>query len=86
MRTLSKHSCGFLHRGINAVAISPNGQIVASGGDHDKQIKLWNLNTGELLQSLGGHSRGVTSVVFSPDGQTLISGSYDKTIKIWRWN
>ena len=29
------------------------------------------------------HSSGVTSVAFSPDGKTIVSGSKDKTLKVW---
>ena len=29
------------------------------------------------------HSKAVASVAFSPDGLTIVSGSYDKTIKVW---
>ena len=29
------------------------------------------------------HSQAVMSVGFSPDGATIVSGSYDKTIKVW---
>ncbi|WP_414550925.1 toll/interleukin-1 receptor domain-containing protein, partial [Anabaena sp. CCY 0017] len=35
------------------------------------------------LNSLEGHSGTVMSVSFSPDGKTLVSASYDKTIKLW---
>ncbi|MBW4620537.1 MAG: protein kinase [Cyanosarcina radialis HA8281-LM2] len=70
--------------GIESVAVSPDGQILASGGGRDKTIKLWDVKTGELLHTLTGHIKGVTSVAFSPDGETLVSGSYDKTVKIWQ--
>ena len=35
------------------------------------------------LKTLYGHSHSVLSVAYSPDGTKIISGSEDKTIKIW---
>ena len=67
---------------IRAIAISPDGQILASGSD-DKTIKLWQLATGQELLTLRGHTKPVYSVAISPDGQILASGSDDKTIKLW---
>jgi WD40 repeat protein len=49
----------------------------------DKTIKLWETQTGELRQTLNGHSDSVMSVGFSTDGKRLASGSMDKTIKLW---
>ena len=40
-------------------------------------------NQGQRLLTLSGHGGAVTSVAFSPSGQTLISGSTDKSIKLW---
>jgi WD40 repeat protein len=77
LRTLTGHSDW-----VRAVAISPDGQILASGSD-DNTIKLWHLHTGKLLRTLAGHSDWVLSLAISPDGQTLISGSRDNTIKLW---
>ena len=67
---------------IYSVAISPDGQILASGS-YDKTIKIWNLRTGKLLHILLGHAEAVQSVAFSPNGKLLASGSWDKTIKLW---
>jgi WD40 repeat protein len=66
---------------VSSVAISPDGQMIASSGD--RTIKLWNLATGKQISSLNGHSQQVNIVVISPDGKTLVSGSDDNTIKIW---
>ena len=38
----------------------------------------------QLINTLEGHTSSVRSVAFSPDGATLVSGSTDNTIRIWR--
>ena len=37
-----------------------------------------------LLRTLTGHTSGVSSVAISPHGGTIVSGSEDNTIKVWR--
>lgn len=49
-------------------------------------IKQWDVENGSLLHSYEGHTNDVKAVVLSPDGRILISGSYDRTIKIWNTN
>ncbi len=68
---------------VFAVAISPDGQILASGSA-DKTIKLLQMNTGQELGTLRGHTDAVISLAITPDGQILASGSADKTIKLWQ--
>ena len=78
------------HRGwISALAISPNGQLLASSS-LDQTIRLWNLQTGTLIMTLYP-AQVVTALAFSPDGQTLASGSRlltnhqvaQKPLKLW---
>ncbi|MEO1762007.1 MAG: hypothetical protein AAFR83_08540 [Cyanobacteria bacterium J06629_18] len=45
---------------------------------------MWNLNTGELLTTIRGHSGKVESLAFNHDGSMLISCARDRTIKIWQ--
>lgn len=68
---------------INCIAMSPDGQILASGSE-DNTIKVWDLVTGEYIATLEGHEAGVKAVVISSDGQLLVSGSADHTIKLWQ--
>ena len=65
-----------------SVSFSPDGTKVASGSG-DNTVKLWDVTSGECLQTLEGHSLSVTSVSFSPDGTKVASGSWDKTVKLW---
>ncbi len=52
-------------------------------GSEDRTIRLWDVNTGQRLRVLRGHTNQVKSVAFSPDGHILASGSIDETIKLW---
>ncbi|MBI5760738.1 MAG: hypothetical protein HZA46_19640 [Planctomycetales bacterium] len=74
------------HTGVvNCVAFSPDGQRLASAST-DRTVKLWDMTTGQEIQSLKGHTSDVMSVAFSPDGQRLASASRDKTVKVWNAN
>jgi GxxExxY protein len=39
--------------------------------------------TGAVLRTLSGHSAWVRSAAFSPNGRRIVSGSWDKTVKVW---
>jgi WD40 repeat protein/energy-coupling factor transporter ATP-binding protein EcfA2 len=70
---------------VNAISISPDGKLLASGGD-DNAITLWNLDGGKKLKTLGQHRERITlgGLAFSPDGRYLASASYDDTAIIWQ--
>ena len=67
-----------------AVAISPNGKIVASGGANGT-IELYDFKTRKLVRTLRSHSDSIRGMSFSPTGSILASSSGDKTIKIWNF-
>ena len=49
----------------------------------DKLIKLWEIPSGEFIQTLEGHTEGISDIAWSFDGEYLASASDDKTIRIW---
>ncbi len=71
------------HRPL-ALAFSPDGRWVASGGK-DCAVKVWDSGTGKLLQTFKSHSAQVTRLIFfqRPEGLCLASGSRDNTVKLW---
>lgn len=70
------------NKSIRCVAISRNG-LIATVHDNDLAINLWQVNTGQKIDTLNGHTEKVTCLTISASGQTLISGSQDKTIRVW---
>jgi serine/threonine protein kinase len=72
------------HRGaVHSVAFSPNGYLLASGGD-DHVIHIWLPRHRRHFKSLSGHTGPVRSVAFSPvDSRLLASGSSDQMLKLW---
>ena len=68
---------------VLAVAYSPDGKTLASSGSSDGTIQLWYVDSGDLVQTLKGHTDAVTALAFAPDGKTLVSGSNDDTLRVW---
>lgn len=73
---------GPVDAGVTSVVMSPDGKFLAAGS-LDTVVRIWDANTGQLLDKLKGHKDSVYSVAFSPDGKFLVSGSLDKTLKMW---
>ena len=67
--------------GLSDGKISPNGKyaLFTSGNS----AYLFDLFSGVELQSFDGHKDSVNSAIFSPDCRRILTGSTDRTIKIW---
>jgi WD40 repeat protein len=70
---------------VSSVAVSPGGLTIVRAGGNDgiKVLNLSNWPIGEMTRTLGADPFHCSVVAISPDGETLVSGSTDKTIKIW---
>jgi WD40 repeat protein len=44
---------------------------------------VWDLDRSAELATFEGHGGGVTAVAVTPDGRRAVSGSSDKTLKVW---
>jgi len=67
---------------VRGLAISADGKLFAAGR-HDGKVVIGNLLPFRPTRIIQGHRFIVESVGFSPDGKTLVSGSFDRTIKLW---
>ena len=74
-----------LSQGIGQLAVSPDGQILATTAS-DAYVKLWSVATGEPWKpsTLRGNLLSMHAVVFSPDGTRLATGGNGKeAVKLW---
>jgi WD40 repeat protein len=70
VRALEAHTLGW----VWCLAFTPDGKRLASAG-WDRNIRLWQLHSGESDSTPRAHTGNVTSLAFSPDGTTLASCS-----------
>ncbi len=75
----------------NVLAFSPDGKFLASGHGalgftRDSAVRIWDVETLELVAELLGHTGGVSSVAFSCDGKWLASSGSDLTTLLWKVN
>lgn len=71
---------------IISLALNQDGKILASAGEEDQTIMLWELSEeGQLvpIYSLDRLEHNVGRVYLSPDGKSLLSDSYDGAVRIW---
>jgi WD40 repeat protein len=67
---------------VAEMAFSPDGTQIASASQ-DRTIRLWDVQTGNPLATLTGHSGRVLTVAFSSDGTRLVSGDSDNAVILW---
>ncbi|CAI9089258.1 OLC1v1023799C1 [Oldenlandia corymbosa var. corymbosa] len=70
---------------INRAVWGPLNRTIISAGE-DSIVRIWDSETGKLLKESDketGHKKGISSLEISSDGSHFITGSLDKSAKLW---
>jgi WD40 repeat protein len=75
--TLREHN-----EAITSLDFNADGKLLASCS-WDQTLRLWEVTTGNLINTTVAHSQGLLTVVFTSKELDLATGSFDQTIKLW---
>ncbi|KAI3997021.1 hypothetical protein MKX01_021297 [Papaver californicum] len=70
---------------INRAVFGPLNRTIISAGE-DAIVRIWDSETGKMLNESSkesGHSKTITSLSMSEDGSHFLTGSSDKSAKLW---
>jgi F-box and WD-40 domain protein MET30 len=82
VRTLKGHTDGVMCMQFSECLSHPSFPILITGS-YDRTVRVWNMDTGQEVLVMRGHTRAVRALQF--DEAKLITGSMDHTIKVWDW-
>ena len=66
---------------VDAVAVTPDGRRIVSGGN--RTVQVWDLASGQLEHTLEGHTSWVYTVVVTQDNRRIVSGGDDGIMRVW---
>ena len=66
---------------VYAVAWSPDSKSLASAGK-DGTVRLWHVESGQMVRTLPGHPKTIRALAWSPDGKIVASGKKDGTVQL----
>nr|UXY87264.1 guanine nucleotide-binding protein beta SU like protein [Cryptomonas sp.] len=70
-------------KNFDALGIDKTGSIIASACAKTFLIFIWSLKNGSLIEMLKGHQLTICDLHFSREGLKLITGSMDKSLRVW---
>ncbi|XP_073308039.1 pre-mRNA-processing factor 19-like isoform X2 [Primulina huaijiensis] len=76
-----------LHRtnkpGILSLDIQYSKDIIVTAGV-DSNAVVFDRPSGQIVSTLSGHSKKVTNVKFAAEAEFIVTGSADKTVRVWQ--
>ncbi len=66
-----------------AIAFSPDGRALATGGLDDPIVRVWDVRSGKLIRELDQGSAGAKTLDFSPDGRILAVSGFAPVASLW---
>jgi WD40 repeat protein len=72
-------------KSTRSLTFSKDGEYLLST-HADGTIKLWDWQKGTLLKTVQGHSESIGAIVICPNNRTLVTGSLDHRLEIWKMN
>ena len=73
---------GAFYFGVHSIAVTADGGCAISAGG-DGTLKLWDLNDGREIRSMGTHFGPLEGTAVTADGLQAVSVSRDGTLKVW---
>src|SRR5262249_34455469 len=75
-------TAGYTLPGRDAVAYSPDGKYLATGGK-DHTVVIRDTAQRRIQHTLTGHTKALTSIAFSQDGKYIAAAGQDGSVRIW---
>ncbi|MBW7887882.1 MAG: caspase family protein [Bacteroidetes bacterium] len=63
--------------------ISANGNLLVSAGGRTKDVRVWDIRTGKMIQHYSGMKDLITNAAISPDGKLTAAFEWRSRILVW---
>ena len=73
----------YQNKNLTSLAVNKSGKLAAIGY-RQGEIVIWDLQQSKAIQILPGHTAAITDLHFDEKDKFLISGSYDRSIRLWQ--
>ena len=74
---------------ITILSYSGDGNLLATGGKGNNDVKVWDISSGKVIGILNGHTDAITAISFDQSGTKILSSGIDNKIILWdiiKWN